>query len=151
MSDWMIVLFFALPVAAIIYDRWPRSDAAEYRHQYLKRQNEWHKRGLTPSQIVDEIQFSYAMARLRKDASDAAVADPAGYAQTLAKIVVREAETLALHDKRVSRNFVRVVQDMPLSDILYPDAFNLVSSGKTVDQKKLVYNDIDVAALTRLR
>lgn len=126
----------------------PRSPQAEFARLHARWSADAKKRGLAPEQMTAEFQFRYAWARLRRLASDAAIAAPGNYKERLAQIASEEAEILALTDRGVAKRFLSVVDTAPLSDILYPDAFEAVYQA-SADGAPGPVNDDLLAALRR--
>lgn len=104
---------------------------AEFYRLYLHWSNDCRARGLSPAQKIQEFQFRVAWVRFRRRVNEAAIAWPEGYRQKLSEIARDEANKLALTDKAVAKQFLKVVESSnALSEILYPDGMRAVMAYK---------------------
>ena len=115
---------FAIACVAVAY--WPRTREQEYFRRHRRLMADMRRRSLSPEQQTQEMRFRRAWAALRRRASEEAMAWPAGHAETIANIGAEEAKVLALVDKDTAKRFLKVVNEAPLSDILYPEAMKAV-------------------------
>lgn len=150
---WVALFFGALLAIYLLHKHWPRSPQAMFAHHYRQWLASCRRRGLSPSQVNDEMQFRHAMARLRRRASEATLAWPEGYREEIARIAGEEATTLALVDRSLAKRFLAVVETAPLADILYPEAMeatNRVWAGEMVHAARRQPTADDVAAVRSL-
>lgn len=124
--DWIVIGIIATVGFAFWWEYWPRSLRSQHQRGYQRWSDDAKARGLSAAQMMDDYQFRHAMVRLRRRASDAAIAWPGGYELRIAEIASEEATTLAAYDKKVARKFLDVVNSSRLSDILYDDAMGAV-------------------------
>jgi hypothetical protein len=101
----------------------PLTPHQEYQRECDRWIDDCRRRGLTGTQMAQELYFRQAWVRLRRQASDETLKRPAEHDKVIARIAKDEAMFLAKLDKDVARRFLKVVNTSPLGDILYDDAF----------------------------
>ena len=144
------LIIVAVVLIAHLLDRsWPRSNAARFRRAYGEWSRECDAQGMTVEQKIEEYQFRHAMVRLRRRVSDLAIHDPLHWREHLAKISVEEGKNLAAFDKKTARRFLKVIQELSPSDILYHDALGSVLAARAT--RPTNPSDDDIAAVTTIR
>ena len=145
----VLILLTVVLIAHLLDRSWPRSNAARFRRAYGEWSRECDAKGMSAEQKVEEYQFRHTMVRLRRRVSDLSLEDPINWRDHLAKISVEEGKNLAAFDKRVARRFLKAIQELSPSDILYHDALESVLAARVAHRTNP--GDDDIAAVTTIR
>jgi hypothetical protein len=147
MTPWILIGFFALVGAIMLYHHWPRSGAALFHHRYRDFDARCRARGLSHAQQTEEFLFRNAWAKLRRRSSAIVLASPSDPNKAIAKIAAEEAELLAVVNKQVAKKFIGVVNEAGLYEILYPDAYEAVEAWGKTNIPVAEITDDNIAAL----
>lgn len=148
---WILGLFVAVIVVALLHEYWPRQGRALFEHRHRQWLASCRRRKLSATQMNEELAFRRAMARLRRRASEAAVKCPAAYEEAVAQIAKEETASLLIRDRGVAKRFLKVVNDAATSDILYPEAMAVIDrhwKDKERGRKAPAVTEDDIAAVT---
>lgn len=148
----MYFLYFLMAIGALwfliwLYDNWDQTPEGQYGRLIREFERDADRRGLTFQQKQDELSFRRAMVSLREKANNYAIQHNGVIGDSIAEIAEREARLLAHGDKAVARNFLRVVMNSPVSEILYDDGCKALITNAERHHRRHKITNLDLAAL----
>lgn len=122
----------------------------EDQRNFNRFQRDAHARGLDSVEVFAELDCRIELARLRRLASDAVIADPQNWKKHLDDAVAESFKHLAGIKPDLLQMYGSTLRHLPYTDILYPDACARVDRVTGVARSAFPHADFS-AALKTLR
>lgn len=140
---------FAGPVCNFLEDRFVFRDSG-YGRALTKFHDEARAQGLSYQDATDQLFLREAMARLRREASDAVARNPPMWFDTLTKAKNDAYDFVAAHNPDLLPAFGTMLRGLSYGDVLYPAEAKIVDLQMVVDWSARPDED-QVAALRIVR